>query len=181
MITTCGMMVAALATASGLLFFRQELDEDLFAFGCMACIGFYLIAFSSGAGAIPWFLAGELVPVEVKPATQNIAHSTLLQFLIFPNSFAAWCQDCRSPWPAFPSLPPSSPTATLSTPSLLAGLSWSTLGAIFFCSFWSPHFFQRQKASPRCRFVSSSVAHRKAIKKIPKKASIIHENEELRE
>ena len=66
MITTCGMMVSALATASGLLFFRQDIDEDLFAFGCMACIGMYLIAFSSGAGAIPWFLAGELVPVEVK-------------------------------------------------------------------------------------------------------------------
>ena len=65
MITTCGMMVSALATASGLLFFRQDIDEDLFAFGCMACIGMYLIAFSSGAGAIPWFLAGELVPVEV--------------------------------------------------------------------------------------------------------------------
>ena len=66
MITTCGMMVVALATASGLLFFRQDLNKDVFAFGCMACIGIYLIAFSSGAGAIPWFLAGELVPVEVK-------------------------------------------------------------------------------------------------------------------
>ena len=65
MITTSVVMCVALATASGLLFLRQDLDEDVFAFGCMACIGIYLIAFSSGAGAIPWFLAGELVPIEV--------------------------------------------------------------------------------------------------------------------
>ena len=65
MIATSVVMAAALAAASSLLFFRQDLDEDIFAFGCMACIGIYLIAFSSGAGAIPWFLAGELVPVEV--------------------------------------------------------------------------------------------------------------------
>ena len=66
MITTSVVMAAALAAASSLLFFRQDLDEDIFAFSCMACIGVYLVAFSSGAGAIPWFLAGELVPVEVK-------------------------------------------------------------------------------------------------------------------
>ena len=65
MITTSVVMCVALATASGLLFLRQDLDKDVFAFGCMACIGIYLIAFSSGAGAIPWFLAGELVPIEV--------------------------------------------------------------------------------------------------------------------
>ena len=69
MITTSVVMAAALATASGLLFLRQDLDEDIFAFSCMACIGVYLVAFSSGAGAIPWFLAGELVPLEVKNLT----------------------------------------------------------------------------------------------------------------
>ena len=77
MIATCSMMVAALATASGLLFFRQDLNEDLYSFGCMACIGMYLIAFSSGAGAIPWFLAGELVAVEVKLTIYNLTHPIL--------------------------------------------------------------------------------------------------------
>ena len=63
MLATLVVMAAALATASGLLHLQQ--DGGIVAVGCMACIGVYLIAFSAGAGAIPWFLAGELVPVEV--------------------------------------------------------------------------------------------------------------------
>jgi hypothetical protein len=59
-------MFLALSAASAVLFWKSALDESVGAMTSIACIGVYLIAFASGAGAIPWFLAGELVPVKVR-------------------------------------------------------------------------------------------------------------------
>ena len=65
MITTSMVMAVALAIASVLLMYEPDLDKEFVAFGSIACIGVYLTAFSTGAGAIPWFLPGELLPTEV--------------------------------------------------------------------------------------------------------------------
>ena len=65
MMTTSVAMAVALGTASATLKFKADLDADSVAYGCKVCIGVYLTAFSTGAGAIPWFLPGELLPTEV--------------------------------------------------------------------------------------------------------------------
>ena len=85
MITTSMVMAVALATASVLLMCKPELDKDLVAFGSIACIGVYLTAFSSGAGAIPWFLPGELLPTEVSIPLCTI-HQDLMKALYFTVS-----------------------------------------------------------------------------------------------
>ncbi len=65
MLATAGVMFASLAAASAILFFQPELNETFVSLATMSLAGLYLIAFAAGAGAVPWFLAGEIIPVKV--------------------------------------------------------------------------------------------------------------------